>query len=195
MIGTTAFVLELMPLLVTAVFVFGIVEYLKARRKPPEPQAQNPYGQGKPMAFVSLLGVGLVAGVFLFIFPARFIHQAWDHGFLSRLKADDVKAITVGNRTFTSPQEIDAIVQGLNRTEWFTSDHGGWASNVDLLIVMRSGEERYFQVALYLRDPGAVITFVRPTGRMTWQDGYAFSRDLPAALRQLGAPLPAGSRR
>jgi hypothetical protein len=187
--------MELMPVFVAALFGFGIVEHLKARGKPPEPQAQNPYAQGRPIGFVSLVGVGLLTGVFLFIFPIRFIRQVWDHGFLTGLRAEDVKAITVGNRTFTSPREVDAIVQGLNRAEWFTSNHGGWASNVDLLILKRSGEEQYFQVALYLKEPGAVITFVRARGRITWQDGYAFSRNLPAVLQGLDAPLPAGSRR
>ena len=101
-------------------------------------------------------------------------------------------SITVGRHGFNSPVEIVRIVRSLNQSEWFISNHGGWASTVDLYIREKSGAQYFFPVALYVRQSGAIIMFDRPAGKMgiSWADGYAFSEDLPAVLRQLDAPLP-----
>lgn len=201
MVGATALVTELIPLAFAALVLLGIVEAVRRRRNPSEPHELSVYSSpkpvSKPLAFVQFVAIGLLAIASLVIMPVRFAHELSDHVYLRRLNPDAVASITIGNRGFTSAAQITSIARALNHIEWFASNHGGWASDVDLFIRERSGQQRYFRVALYLRETGAVISFIRPSqnGGMTWQDGYAFSRELPGVLQQLGAPLPSNSRR
>lgn len=191
MIGVGSFVLEVvwpaLALLVIIAAVLGLSRGVQSVWL----FARAAYAVSKPAFVFSVIVGGLVGSALLFIMPIRFVRQVADHAFLDHLQPDQISSITVGNKTFTSLRDITVIAAPLRSNQWFTSNHGGWSSQVHLAIRKRSGEERHFMVAFYSRDTGAVIQFLGPseTGG-TFTRGYAFSRDLPAALVQVGAPLP-----
>lgn len=191
MIGLGSFVLEsvwpALALLVIVALFIGVRREAKSGWL----LVRAAYVISKPAFYFSLIVCSVLGAGFLFIMPIRFVHQVADHAFLDSLRPDDVSAITVGNKTFTSQEEIAAIVGPLSRNQWFTSNHGGWSTEVHLAVRKRSGEERCFTAAFYPRDTGAVIRFLGPCHRGgVFTRGYAFSRKLPAALQQLGAGLP-----
>jgi hypothetical protein len=108
------------------------------------------------------------------------------HSILSGLATDQVSRIQISKQTISDPSDLSPIIAALNDNEWFSSNHGGWAEMVPLIITMKSGEEHRFQVGYYLKEEGAVIKFYRGH----WQDGFAFSGKLPTALKEIGLALP-----
>jgi hypothetical protein len=194
--GPSVFFAELVPVLLAGLIVIGVIAGVWMRHQSREPYSQIFFRISeitpKPALFFACLVAGVLAIGLFYIAPVRFFHEVRNHQYLHNLRAQDVASITIGIHAFSSPDEIAAIVRTLNQTEWFMSQHGGWASTVDLYIRERSGAQHYFPVALYVRQSGAIIRFVRPAGKLgiSWSDGYAFSADLPSVLRQLGAPLP-----
>lgn len=111
--------------------------------------------------------------------------------FLHTLAPQEVESITVDRQTITDRSVITAISAALHDVRWFSNNHDGWASPVSLRVRLRRGEEKAFMVALYLRQPGAVIRgrIGRPGFYTTYDCG--FSAELPDVLTRLNAPLPA----
>jgi hypothetical protein len=80
--------------------------------------------------------------------------------FLRSLSAEKVESLSIAGQ-----QERAGLIRALKEAEWFSNHHGGWAQPVELRVKLRSGEEEYFGVASYLREPGAVIDFESTEGR------------------------------
>jgi hypothetical protein len=168
MIGYSSFLIEIMGVVVPVVLlVLGLGLWILRREK---------FGP----IFVAFAGLmALMMGV-------RFAQQVKKHSILSGLAADQVSCVQIGKQTMSDPGDLSPIIAALNDNEWFSSNHGGWAEMVPLIITMKSSEEHHFQVAYYLKEEGAVIKFYRGH----WQDGFAFSRKLPTALKEIGLALP-----
>jgi hypothetical protein len=119
----------------------------------------------------------------------RFIWEVRAQRFLHSLSAESVESISIAGQQVTSQTERSNLIHALKEAEWFSNHHGGWGPSVDLRIRLRSGQERRFRVASYLREPGAIIDF-QPLGVRGLHAGYVFSRSLPTAFGQAGFDLP-----
>ena len=106
--------------------------------------------RGGRISVKAKLGVGVLL-LLLAVASIRFLRQFREHSLLETLRAEDVTAIDVGDRSFTRQEEIQKIVQAFRQSQWFSSNHGGWAKEVPLTIHFRSNEDRHYRVALYLR--------------------------------------------
>lgn len=168
MIGISSFLIEVMGVLVPAVFLVLGLGVLISRRHAPG------------------LLIAVFAGLMALMMGVRFAQQVKKHAILSGLATEQVSRIQIGKQAISDPDDLSPVISALKGNEWFSSNHGGWAEMVPLIITMKSGEEHRFQVAYYLREEGAVIKFYRGH----WQDGFAFSRRLPAALKEIGLALP-----
>jgi hypothetical protein len=129
--------------------------------------------------------VGLLIILRFLIFTSeRVFRQYESHRELRMLRQENVANIRVGDSVVTDKQQLAEIVQSLNGEDWFSSLHGGWAKEMDLVVALTSGRKRTYRVASYLKEEGAVIIF-EPGG-----SGYAFSRALPSVLFRARVPLP-----
>ncbi len=137
------------------------------------------------------LAIGVLLLVLL-VASVRFLRQMKEHWSLEGLRVEEVSGIDVGDKSYTSREDLTRLVESLRESQWFSSSHGGWAKEVPLTIHLRSREERRYRVALYLKEKGAVIIFssLRSNGSES-RYGYAFSRSLPGILSAAGTPLPA----
>ena len=137
---------------------------------------------------------GTVALLVLVLFPAvsswRFAREIQTRHFLTSLRTQEVEWFSIGAQKVTDESKKYVLVKALREIQWFSPHHGGWAQPVDLHVRLRSGQERYFQIATYLREPGVAIDFAVPKGRAGLHAGYAFSRALPGALAGIGIELP-----
>src|SRR5258708_7144020 len=136
---------------------------------------------------------GIVALVVVALLPTfttwKFVKEVRSHVFFSSLTPKKVLSLSIGSQQITDRNSKILLVEALRGIQWFSSHHGGWAQPVQCRIQLTSGEERYFQVALYLREPGAVIDFGPPEGRAGIHPGYAFSETLPSTLKEVGIDL------
>lgn len=138
--------------------------------------------------------LAVMGGLMLLLMGTRYVNQARNHLFLSNLSAAEVAQVQVGRSIIDDADDIELIVAALNDKSWFSSNHGGWAETVPLVILMQDGRERRFRAGYYLRQEGAVIEFSREWLGGRWRDGYAFSEKLPAVLKEIGAVLPSDNR-
>ena len=172
MIGTESFLLELMPLLVPLIFIVaGVRIWLKERR------------------FLGLV-ITAFASIMMVEMGIRYFHQASNHQYLANLTAADIKSIRVGDTTITDPAHIAPITTSLNDCQWFSSDHGGWADTVDLIVTPKHGDAHRYWIGYYLRKHGIVIKFYRGDKHAYSADGYAFSATLPESLARAGVKIP-----
>ena len=130
--------------------------------------------------------------VMLALIDVRFYYQLKNRQTLKSLSAQKIESIKVGNKKITSPEEMALVVAELNKTEWFSSNHGGWAREIPLLIKHKSGEENEFSVALYRREEGGAIIRFQRNGFFGSRasDGYAYSANLPETLKKIQFALP-----
>lgn len=172
MIGQTSFLIETIGVLFPSIFVAAGLDAAISRRK--------------RVGFA----IAAFAGVVFVLVGVRYVQQVRNHVFLKSLTADSVLQIRVGSRTLSERHEVSPIVDALRDRQWFSSTHGGWADEVPLVVILNTGQGRRFRVAYYLRQEGAIIAFSRGGNGSYWSDGYAFSRSLPRALKEVGVSLP-----
>ena len=171
MSGLSSMLLELaFPAFFAVMFAAMLVEAVRKRNG------------GAAMGAVILLAVGTLVGT-------RFYYQVQNRRTLQSLRMEDVRRVRVGKQRITDPGQIEAVVEALNRIEWFSANHGGWGERQWLVLDLKDGGQRAFIVANYQREEGAVIHFGRPARGGGFHDGYAFSRSLPAVLQEASAPL------
>jgi hypothetical protein len=113
-----------------------------------------------------------------FLIIQLFVREVAFHYDLANLRSGAVKSIEVGDQTLDHPNSILGIVNSLNGAQWFEANHGGWADEVPLVLHFRSGEQRTYHVAFYLRQEGAVLismsNFDRTGKGSGWSNGVAF---------------------
>lgn len=146
----------------------------------------------KPGGGLSLKGT--IALLVLVLLPVvsswQFIREVQTRRFLTSLRTEEVEWFSIGGQKVTDESKKSILVKALREIQWFSPHHDGWARPVDFRVKLRSGEERYFQIASYLRAPGVAIDFAVPKGRAGLHPGYAFSRTLPGVLAEMGIELP-----
>lgn len=175
MIGAASFITELLSFLIP-LSLFLSALYLTWFKK-----------QKGGYLFAALTGLALL------VMGGRYICQVSNHVLLNHLSADDVAEIQIGKSIVSQQSDVGRVVEALNESRWFSSNHGGWAEAVPLVIRMKNGQAHRFGVGYYLRQEGAVIEFHRDWGSVRLSDGYGFSGRLPSVLKQVGILLPSQS--
>jgi len=137
---------------------------------------------------------GTVALLVLVLLPVasswQFAREIQTRHFLTSLRTEEVEWFSIGAQKVTEESKKYVLVKALREIQWFSPHHDGWAQPVDVRVKLRSGEERYFQIATYLREPGVAIDFALPKGRAGLHAGYAFSKTLLGTLADIGIELP-----
>jgi hypothetical protein len=150
--------------------------------------------KGKAAVTGKLLFGSIFFLVWGFLFIQLFAREAAFHHDLAGLRHEAVKSIEVGDRTLNDPNGISEVVNSLTGAQWFEVNHGGWADEVPLVLHFRSGEQRTYHVAFYLRQEGAVLismsNFDYAGKGSGWSNGVAFCPRLPSALAASGVYLP-----
>ena len=175
MYGAKAFLIFLGVLTVASAFLLGVFELWK---------------DGKKGRF-GLRGAGLTAFVFLWVslISSVYIRKAHFHYELWRPSASDVTSIQIGRHDFRDQQTIEDIVGALRRNRWFEVNHGGWGDSVPMTLRMHSDKAMAIDVALYFREPAAIIGPATPKG-LGFSASQAFAPELPRALERHGVKLP-----
>jgi hypothetical protein len=140
----------------------------------------------------TLLGLaGLTAffALWLALILSGFVHRALFLRELSRLKATDVDSIQIGKHELRNQQAINEVVTALHQSRWFEVNHGGWGDSVRLTIHRRSRKDMNLDVALYFREPAAIISPAHQPGE-SYIATEAFVAELPAVLRKYDIDLP-----
>lgn len=138
---------------------------------------------------------GTIALLVLVLLPVvtswQFAREIQARHFLTSLRTEEVDWFSIGAQKVADESKKSVLVKALREIQWFSPHHDGWAQPVDFRVKLRSGEERYFQIATYLREPGVAIDFAAaPKGRVGLHAGYAFSRTLLSTLADMGIALP-----
>ena len=137
---------------------------------------------------------GTIALLVLVLLPVvsswQFAREIQTRYFLTSLRTEEVEWFSIGAQRVTDESKKFALVRVLREIQWFSPHHDGWAQPVDFRVKLRSGEEKYFQIATYLRESGVAIDFALPKGRAGLHAGYAFSSTLAGALADMGIELP-----
>lgn len=175
MYGANAFLIFLGVLTVASAFLLGVFELWKEERK----------------ERLGVRRIGLTAFVLLWVFliSSVYIRKAHFHYELWKLNASDVTSIQIGRHDFRDQQTIEDIVGALRRNRWFEVNHGGWRTSVPMILRKHSGEAMGIDVALYFREPAAIIGPATPQG-LGHSASQAFAPDLPRALERHGVKLP-----
>lgn len=179
MIGTSSFLIELMPIVFPLLFLAGGIFTVKVE---------------KSKIGYLLITFAVVVG---FIMGVRYFYQVRNHMLLDSLAGGEIAEIQVGTMALTQNQQIELVVDALRDNRWFSANHGGWAKTLPLVIKFKDGSLQRFRVAYYLRQEGAIIEFFRGTDSSYWADGYAFCPRLPGTLNEIGICIPSqpgGSR-
>ncbi|MGQ0548985.1 MAG: hypothetical protein ACT4PY_04875 [Armatimonadota bacterium] len=172
MIGVASFLIETAGVLFPLLFVAaGLAAVIRERQK-------------AAMAAVAF------GALMLALMGVRYVHQVQNRLVLNRLTPEHVAQVVLAERSVSDRHHISVIVGALREARWFSANHGGWATELPLVVVLRNGERHRFRVAYYLKQEGAIIAFPRRTGDVRWHDGYAFSRALPESLKRVGLRLP-----
>ena len=182
MIGVTSIWPKIFFLLVLAVFLSALInDWSKVAKK-------------KAPATGKLLFGSIFFLFWSFMIIQLFVREMAFHGDLANLRFEALESIEVEGRILNDPNDISGIVNSLNGAQWFEVNHGGWADEVPLVLHFRSGQQRTYHVALYLRQEGAVLISMsnfNSAGKGSgWSNGVAFCPRLPGALAASGVYLP-----
>jgi hypothetical protein len=176
LIGLKAILQDLIPLVFLG--VFGLVIWLIAR------SGEKWWEHTGTLAFLAL---------FLFLgytFVSSFVAGLRGFYFLRTLQPEGVESISVDSVVVSEGSAKSDLISTLHHVQWFASNHGGWAREVPLRVRLKSGREKDFTTAFYLRQRGAVIqgTFRTPWSHRAYDCG--FSAELPDVLAAMRIPLP-----
>ena len=174
MIGFSAILPKLLFMLVGCVFIGALgLQWMAVLR-------------GKSRATPKLIGMTAFLLLWVGLLSQLFVREFYLHRNLHTLRPDSVASIEVNGHVLTDRDNLSRISDVLNRPEWFSVNHGGWADEVPLTIHLKTGEVRTYHVAFYLRREGAVL--LAWSGH--WAGGQVFYADLPSVLAQAGIWLP-----
>lgn len=125
------------------------------------------------------------------LMAVRFSYELDNHLFLNSLSVERVADVRAGN-TSVPRDRLDLVVNALRGNEW----HPGYGkgelgvSKIPLVITLKNGDTRRFQVINDARQGGLVLQFVRGSEESYSVDGYAFCPQLSEALKELSVKLP-----
>ena len=136
-----------------------------------------------------LIGITLFVLLWASLMATVYIRKAYFHYLLWKLDASDVYCIQIGKHDFKDRAAIDDLVGALQRSRWFEVNHGGWGDSIPLIVHRRSGNPLVLDVAVYFREPGAIIGPANGQG-LHYSATEAFAPELPRALEKYGVKLP-----
>jgi hypothetical protein len=176
MYGTKAFLLFIGALGVVAIFLAALV-------------AEWRYSLRFKGSKGKLIGITLLVLLWASAMASVCIRKAHFHYTLWRLDASDVYSIQIGRHDFRDRAAIQDLVAALRRNRWFEVNHGGWGDSIPLIVRRRSGDYIALDVALYFREPGAIIGPANGQG-LHYSPTQAFAPELPRALEKYAVKLP-----
>lgn len=118
-----------------------------------------------------------------------YVRKAQFHYLLWKLDASDVYSIQIGKHDFRDRTTIDDLVTALHHSRWFEVNHGGWGDSIPLIVRRRSGNPVVLDVAIYFREPGAIIGPANGQG-LHYSATQAFAPELRRALEKHDVKLP-----
>lgn len=190
MIGTRAFLMQLLPLLLPIFMLVAVVAVIvRSRRRFSETETVK---KPKPRLAAA------VAGAIVLLMAAngayRLLRQVQYHATLENLRADSIRAIKIGTVQLDKSDEVKAVISALNEDRWYepTAGDGGRAASVEMVIEFQSGDELHFPVSRHKRYDGVIIDFVSQdrNSRFIGHYGCAVAEHLSVVLDQLNVPLP-----
>lgn len=174
--GIKAYLLPAAFLFVAALFLRGLVgDWTSKMRR-----------RGRLLQLIGITAFILLwffLGISTFVREALFLHE------LAGLKAAEVYEIKIGRHDFKDRATIEDVVNALRDSRWFQVNHGGWGDSIPLTVSMRSGPDLVIDVALYFREPAAVVGPARRRG-LGYSPTVIFVPNLPGALKNHGVRLP-----
>ncbi len=134
-----------------------------------------------------LVGVVVLAVLWLAFVSDRFLGEARFHRELSYLQPETVDRIEIANQVVTDKRQITEIIFAINHPEWYSMRRGDSADKVSFVVSLASGKQYKYEAARYLRGEGAALISQSPSG---WSNGEVLCRHLPTALKQAAVTLP-----
>ncbi len=131
-------------------------------------------------AFILLWFLGISS---VYVRKAFFLHE------LSTLNATEVYSVQIGRHDFRDYATIEELTGALRRSRWFEVNHGGWGTSIPLTVRRRSKVDLVIDVALYFREPGAIVGPANRRG-LGYSPTQAFAPDLPRVLEKHAVRLP-----
>jgi hypothetical protein len=174
--GISAFLIFIGFLLVAAALAYTIWSLWKNRRT-------------EQISFSKLVFVTLFVGLWFSAISLTYVRKVNSLSKLRNLSPSATYSVQIGRHEFKDAQSIEAILQALERTQWFEVNHGGWGDSVRLTIKRRDGNDLVLEVAQYFRERGAIVRITNPRGQGLGT-GELFSPELPDVLERLGVRLP-----
>jgi hypothetical protein len=176
MYGIKAFLVFLGFAIVASGCLFGVFELWKHRRK-----------ERLGVRDATLITTFVLLWVFLV--SSAYVRKALFHYELWRLNAAQVYSIRIGRHDFRDRDTIADIVGALRHNRWFEVNHRGWGDSIPMILGERSGDEITIDVALYFREPGAIIGPANRQG-LDYSRAQEFAPGLPEVLERHGVRLP-----
>lgn len=136
-----------------------------------------------------LIGITVFVLLWASMLASVYIRKAHFHYMLWKLDASDVYSVQIGRHDFRDRATIEDLVAALRRNRWFEVNHGGWGDSIPLIVRRRSGDYIALDVAIYFREPGAIIGPANAQG-LGYSATQAFAPDLPSALEKHAVRLP-----
>lgn len=138
---------------------------------------------------LKLVGITLFVLLWASMMASVYTRKAHFHYELWKLDSSDVYSIQIGKHDFRDRATIDDLVAALRHNRWFEVNHGGWGDSVPLIVKRRSGNPVVLDVAVYFREPGAIIGPANGQG-LHYSSTQAFAPELPRALEKYAVKLP-----
>lgn len=142
-------------------------------------------GGSKTKPIVMMLFVVL----WISMITSSYVTKAHFHYVLWKLDPSDVYSIQIGKHDFRDRASIDALVAAIRHNRWFEVNHGGWGGSIPMVLRRRAGDAVVLDVALYFREPGAIIGPANPHG-LGSSGTQAFAPELPSVLERFAVKLP-----
>lgn len=132
--------------------------------------------------------------VFSYITLPILYHQLENLLFIRTITAKEISSIQINSTAWTTPQDIEAIVDCLNQAEWYEKVRGiPNGSPVPITITFQSGKIWKARVRSHYEKDGAVLEFFYPLneqGSSYLNYGTAYAPGLRIIFENIGYSLP-----
>jgi hypothetical protein len=185
MIGLPAFLSDMAPSIIFLTIALAIAALVRKSRASDQNVGKKSVS-GAIAIVVILLSLG--NGAF------RLSHQLTERSALRNLSSDEVSFIRVGDHVIEKTADVKVVVDKLRDLKWYvhTAGDGGWGRAEDMIVHLKSGEERRYRIGRMNKQEGAIVDFISQNASLDIisHHGYALSSGLPQALDQVGVQLP-----
>ncbi|HEV3308522.1 MAG TPA: hypothetical protein VGZ91_18915 [Candidatus Sulfotelmatobacter sp.] len=131
-------------------------------------------------AFILLWFLGMSS---VYVRKAFFLYE------LSTLNATEVYSVQIGRHDFRDYTTIEELTGALRHSRWFEVNHGGWGTSIPLTVRRRSKADLVIDVALYFREPAAIVGPANTQG-LGYSTTCVFAPELLQVLERHAVMLP-----